>query len=105
MPILGIKMPKMGMHLKKTEAPRLRGETGKAGRTDPKVRTSLVDALFSRTQQRVPRAREWRGGHRQDRAAAGVRKTPEPARGGCSEELATHFSRLVPSGRCIRPSH
>jgi predicted nucleotidyltransferase/predicted transcriptional regulator len=53
MPILGIKMPRMGMHLKKTEATRLRGKASKAGRTDPKIRTSLVDALFSTTQQRV----------------------------------------------------
>src|SRR5882762_3890665 len=41
------------MRLKKTEATRLRGKASKAARTDPKVRTSLVDALFSTTQQRV----------------------------------------------------
>jgi predicted nucleotidyltransferase len=53
MPILGIKMPKMGMHAKTTGKRTVRGGAIIAHRPDPNIRTSLVDALFSTTQQRL----------------------------------------------------
>lgn len=53
MPILGIKMPKMGMRLRKSGVTRLRGKGVRASRVSPTARIGLVDALFSKTQQRV----------------------------------------------------
>jgi predicted nucleotidyltransferase len=46
-------MPILGMRLKATKKTAVHGTATKARRTDPKIRTSLVDALFSTTQQRL----------------------------------------------------
>jgi predicted nucleotidyltransferase len=52
-PILGIKMPKMGMK-PKTPRKKLAVAAGDAGALGPVLpRTSLSDALFTKTQQRV----------------------------------------------------
>jgi predicted nucleotidyltransferase len=53
MPILGIKMPRMGMKSKAAERTAVHGTAAKVRRTDSKIRISLVDALFSTTQQRL----------------------------------------------------
>jgi predicted nucleotidyltransferase/predicted transcriptional regulator len=53
MPILGIKMPKMGMRLKTTGKIRAVRTTTKRRSRIPKSRPSLIDALLSTTQQRV----------------------------------------------------
>jgi len=53
MPILGIRMPKMGMQPKPTGKTRVPRTVTKSPVRPPKARPSLIDALLSTTQQRI----------------------------------------------------
>jgi predicted nucleotidyltransferase len=53
MPILGTRMPKMGIQLKASGKSRVARTVTKSRVPAPKARTSLIDALLSTTRQRI----------------------------------------------------